>query len=284
MIPNLKSCALFRAINVIELDYPIEAAIVSALQVCDEAVVVVGQSQDYTKRFIYQLQEDYGRDKIKIVESYFHFDRGWQERWWNLASSYTDAEWLMWLDADEVIHEDDVGAIRSCMSHNNVELIRFPFLHFYATKDYAIKFALTHNTRMGRRSIGYRMVNWCTDQTPNHAACQAVFGLNGTQIDAHGWRGPNLVTVPAHIYHYGWCRNPHALAMSQRKHTAWYKDGDGLEDGHLPDVQPHPFSLKEKLANGQVSRWRGTHPAVMRDWFRGHRMIWKYVEKGEVRV
>jgi hypothetical protein len=276
---NNKSAALFRAVNIFEMDYPLEAAVISALGVCDEAVIVVGQSQDTTRHFVYQMQEDYGEEKIKVVETYIHFDRGWEERWWNLASAYTAAEWLFWLDADEAIHEYDVPLIKETMRKPEVELIRFPFLHFYASKDYTLRMPLKTNTRMGRRSAGFRIVNWCTDEHPNHSACQAVFGLKGKQENANSWSGPNIVEVMAPIYHYGWCRKPLALAMSRAKHRAWYADGGGLEDGRLPEVKPFDFRIKDRLANGQIAQWQGNHPAVMDSWFKQHEFLWNYGDK-----
>lgn len=274
-----KSAALFRAANVTIMDYPLEEAVYTALQICDEAVIVMGQSQDDTEQRVWSIFEGYEPGRVVMCKQYFVYDRGWQQRWWNFAVAQTDAEWLLWLDADEAIHEGKVGKIHDLMEKPDCGLIRFPFLHFYATKDYAIRMPLVHNTRMGRRSIGYRMVNWCTDQTPNNAACQVVFGLDGIEANAHSWEGEYIEDVDAPIYHYGWCRDATALAISQVKHRAWYADGGGLERGTIPMVRPHPFDVKGKLSNGRLARWEGSHPAIMDKWFNDHRERWKETQE-----
>ena len=267
-----KSAALFRTANLQIMDYPFEAALTSALSICDEAVVVVGQSLDNTLDLVYCLQEKHGAERVTVIETVFKYDRMWQERWWNMASSATDAEWLMYHDADEAVHEDDAPKVRQLLDNPAVGLIRFPFIHFYASEDYTISFPLTHNTRLGRRSLGYRMINMCSDQAPGHAACAMMMTCEGTDYNAHAYPGPELVDVDAPIYHYGWARNPFALALSQAKYRAWYADGDGLEDGRLPEVDPWPVAdeLPIFLESGRVQRFDGSHPAAMASWFEEH--------------
>ena len=77
------AAAFMRASNLIVMDYPYAAAVASALRLCDELCVVVGQSVDATRDAIYALQHEYGADSIKIKEEVWTFDRGWQERWWD---------------------------------------------------------------------------------------------------------------------------------------------------------------------------------------------------------
>jgi hypothetical protein len=275
----MNSAALFRAANLIVMDYPFPAALASALSICDEAVVVVGQSVDETLDLVYSLQDKHGKDRVRVIRAIFHYDRMWQERWWNLASACTDAEWLMYHDADEAIHEDDAPKIRQLMAHPRVHLIRFPFIHFYATRDYEINFTLRHNTRLGRRSIGYRMKNLCSDENPTHAACAMRVEVEGIDYNAHTYMWNELVNVSAPIYHYGWARNAQALAKSQAKYWAWYADGDGLEGGQVPDVETWPLArdLPRFLKSGRVNLYDGKHPKVMQEWFDQHAKEWECI-------
>lgn len=272
------SAALFRASNLSILDYPFAAALASALNICDEAVVVVGQSEDETLRWVRSLARDYG-GRVTVEQTTFTFDRGWQERWWEQASAATDAEWLMFIDADEVIHPQHAGTVRQLMQQESINLIRFPFVHLYATPSYQIHVALTHNTRLGRRSAGYRMRNWCHDG--RRSACMMVVGDG--EHSAHGHQGNDIVTVDFPILHYGWCRDARALAISQRKHKAWYADGDGLADGRIPDVEPYTFWLPDRLEAGGVTPWAGDHPDIMHPWFEMHEHDWQELE-AEVRA
>jgi len=271
-----KAAALFRASNLIALDYPFDAALASALSICDEAVIVLGVCYDETRDWVYALQGMYGADRVIVREERWEFDRMWQERCWDWAAEMTDAEWLMYHDADEAVHEDDAPAIRALMADPAISLIRFPFVHLYATPCYHAQFPLTHNTRLGRRSAGYRMRNWCDDAHLNRAACQMVFGPD--ERNAHSYQGPELAESPGPVLHYGWCRDARALALSQAKQHAWYANGGGLEDGRLLDVEPYDFHLVARLASGAVERYDGPHPAAMAGWFADHAQSWGRLE------
>lgn len=273
-----KSAALFRASNVVTLDYPLRASITSALSICDEAVVVVDiNSRDDTVALVYSIQETHGKDRVIIVEKEWLFDRMWQEKCWDWGSEATDAEWLMFHDADEAIHEDHAEAVRKFMALSDVKLIRFPFIHLYATPNYHADFTLKHNTRLGRRSAGYRMRNWCSDRHPRHAACQMVFGPS--ERNAHILNRPSLITIEScPVMHYGWCRSAQAMAISQRKQSAWYANGGGIEDGSIPDLPPRNFQLASKMKADFVTRYDGPHPASMQEWFTKHAEEWEALE------
>lgn len=265
---NNKSCALFRAANLEILDYPFYAAVRSALNICDEAVIVVSDSYDGTTAKMEQLAAEY-RPRVKVVRDTFVYDRGWQERWWNTAASATGADWLMYIDMDEIIDPRYAPALRTLMQRPNLKLIRFPFTDFYATENFTISFERKFNTRLGRRSAGYKMINH-----PHGAACHMVY--DGGE-DAH--LSKEALTVDFPILHYGWCRDAQALAMSQRKHHAWYADGDGLEDGRLPDVEPFDFELAANMEAGRVRPYEGTHPEIIRPWLDQHTAVWHELEK-----
>lgn len=292
---NNASAAFFRAANLIVMDYPYAAAIASALRICDEACVVIGQSVDDTRDVLYALQDLYGRDRLKIREERFVFDRGWQERWWNWCREMTAADWQMYHDADEAMHEDAAPAIRALLADAHLQVIVFPYIHFYGTARYRVAGSrfYTHNARLGRASAGYRMRNWCSDAHPTHAACQMVIPRGGTDIppalafrrtpegieaDAHNVHDAAAAWVDTPILHYGWCRTPQALAISQAKHRAWYANGAGLEGGHVPTVVPHDYQMAERLGSGFIVPYCGEHPAGMEPWCMAHAGGWHRLE------
>jgi hypothetical protein len=85
------------------------------------------------------------------------------------------------------------------------------------------------------------------------------------------------------MYHYGHCRDAQALAISTAKHHAWYADGDGLENGRTPHVEPTDFDLPGNLANGVIRSYEGgTHPAVMDDWLSSHAEAWRELESEQL--
>jgi len=274
------SAAFFRAANILTLDYPYAAAIASALSICDEACIVIGQSQDETRDAVYALRDEYGADRVHIREETIHYDRGWQERWWQWCTEMTTADWQLWLDLDEMIAPEAGPWLRDVMDDSALFLVRFPFLHFYATANYTGAFRLTRNTRLGRASAGWRMVNMCDDLHPTWSACAMRIGnLETNGVDAHGYRERGIVNSQWPILHYGWCRTPQALGISQAKHYAWYADGDGLQDGHVPQVTPYDFRLEQQLANGWAVPHEDEHPAGMAEWMAAHAAGWAELER-----
>jgi hypothetical protein len=234
-------------------------------------------SRDDTVSHVFQLQEKFGAMRVRVLQKEWKFNRMWQEVAWNWASEATTAEWLMFHDADEAIHEDHTALIRVAMANPDVQMIRFPFVHLYATSRCQARFDLTHNTRLGRRSAGYRMRNWCRNEFPNRAVCQMVYGAD--ERNAHLPDAPGLLTLEGvPVMHYGWCRSARALAISQRKHHAWYANGAGLEDGRIPNVAPYDFNLTARLKDGRVTPYAGGHPPMMGEWFESHKREWEELE------
>jgi hypothetical protein len=264
------------------MDYPFEAAIENAVALFDEVVVVVdAASVDGTYNEMFHVARRFA-GHVVIVPDMFVFDRMWQERWWQRASSHTDADWLAYFDLDDIFDIRHIDELTDAMADPAIHLINFPMVHFFGTSSYIKWFAMTRNVRVVRRSGGAAMVNRCTDATPTHAACFMMYGGERTR-DAHAERGAHVHMMTQPLLHYGWARNAHSLAMSQRRHRAWYADGDGYEDGHLPDVEPYNFKMAERvgLPFGEegISKWRKPHPSVMNQWFVKHYAEWHYLNE-----
>jgi hypothetical protein len=279
-----KAAALFRASNLIILDYSFDASLASALQVCDEAVVVVDKNnQDHTLDLVYTLQRAYGKDLVTVVEREWRFDRMWQERVWNWGMEATDAEWLMYHDADEAMTADAADRLRELMANPEAKLISLPYIHLYGTPNWrVIRDFYPRNTRLGRRSHGYRMRNWCSDEHPKRAVCQVVWGQEERNANAlNDAEGIVLANTP--MYHYGWTRNGVAMAISQRKHKAWYADGDGLEDGRIPDMPRWKPDWERMIDIEKIAPFEGEHPEVMGDWFEAHGAVWQCRQREAVR-
>ena len=277
------AAAFMRASNLIVMDYPYAAAVASALRLCDELCVVVGQSVDATRDAIYALQHEYGADSIKIKEEVWTFDRGWQERWWDSCREMTKAEWHFVQDADEMIHEDYAGVVRGFMEEPDlahINVMVFPFVHFYGTDHHRVVHPrfYPYNSRLGRASAGYRMRNWCSDRQPHLPACMMVVQQDGREIGAHGLRGAPAVVLDIPILHYGWCRSLRGLAISQAKHYAWYADGGGLQDGRVPELPPYDLAFADRLATGFIEPIDVRHPAAMQPWLQAHAPEWYQTE------
>ena len=122
--------------NVVKYDYPVVESIRSILPVVDEFIVNVGRCEDGTLELIRSI----GDPKIRIVESV------WDEtlrkdgliyaQQTNIALAHCTGDWAFYIQADEVMHEDDLPIIQEAMCRHlgnpAVKGLLFRYLHFVA--------------------------------------------------------------------------------------------------------------------------------------------------------
>src|SRR5688500_172615 len=103
--------------NAIKFDYPVVESIRSILPLCDELIVSVGNSEDETLALIQSINSP----KIKIFQSVW--DESLKEGGRILAVETDkafshvspDATWAFYIQADEVLHENEYDTIRAAM-------------------------------------------------------------------------------------------------------------------------------------------------------------------------
>lgn len=96
--------------NAVRLDYPIVPAIRSILDLCDEVVVNVGESDDGTRDLIASL----GDARIRILDTVWDFTRGGHtlSDETNRAMAACRGGWGVYIQADEVLHESGAARLR----------------------------------------------------------------------------------------------------------------------------------------------------------------------------
>jgi len=233
--------------NGVKFDYPFTESVTSMLGVCDEVIVLVGNSEDGTRKEV----ENIGSSKIKIYDSVW--DDSIREGGKVLAVE-TDkafskispkADWAFYLQADEVLHEKYFPAIKEAMQKYKddarVEGLLFDYLHFYGSYNY-----VGDSRRWYRKEI--RVIR------------------NDSNIhswrDAQGFRknGKKLFVKPvdAVIHHYGWVKPPGKQQEKQKSfHKLWHDDAWVKE--HVGDGNEFDYSQIDSL-----KKFQGTHPAVMK--------------------
>ena len=100
--------------NAVKFDYPIVESIKSILPLCDEFIVMLGNSEDDTRSLITSINSP----KIKIVDSIW--DDSLREGGKVLAMETnkafdaiaSDSDWAFYIQGDEVVHEKYHDAIR----------------------------------------------------------------------------------------------------------------------------------------------------------------------------
>ena len=123
--------------NGVQFDFPFEESILSLLPLVDELIVNVGVGEDATLARIKAIAAK--NPKIKFFESV------WDEnlrkeglilsQQTNLSIEKCTGDWGVYLQADEVMHEDDLAKIRASIERANgdhrVDGLLFDYVHFY---------------------------------------------------------------------------------------------------------------------------------------------------------
>lgn len=235
--------------NAVKYDYPIVEAITSVLSLVDEMVVAVGNSDDGTLQVIQNI----GSPKIKIIETVW--DESLREGGQILAvetnKAYAavspDSDWAVYIQGDEIMHEDYLENVRKAMvqykDDKAVDGLLLKYKHFYGSYDYE-----GDATSWYRREI--RIVRKRDD----------IYSYK----DAQGFRkGDNqklqVKLVDAYMYHYGWVRDPRALQKKWENSYRYYKSDEWIKE-NVVQTELFDFSSIEP-----IRLFDGKHPKIMHE-------------------
>lgn len=227
--------------------FPIKACIESVLPLVDEFIVAMGDNEntDNTEAIIRSI----GSDKVRIIT------RDWNESLFKdaailreettFALNQCKGDWCIYLQADEVVHQDDHPLIRKMcdkyVDDKEVQGFLFEYLHFWGDYDH---YAKTHATY----ALEIRIVR-------NHIGVESYKDAQSFRI--HGTEKLNVLKTKARIFHYGWVRPPKIMnAKRKEQHSIHW----GKNSNH---GMPEYF---EYGPLGKMTRFKGTHPAVMKEW------------------
>src|SRR5213593_1172919 len=240
--------------NAVRYDYPVVESIRSILPIVDEFIVNVGRCDDGTLDLIRSIADP----KIRIVESVWdeslRKDGLIYSQQTNIALSHCVSDWAFYLQADEVIHEDDLSAIVRAMEVNlnklDVKGLLSRYLHFVG--DYwSTNPWFYHKAVRIIRNNGE--VESCGDAVGFHRKADKQYLQNGPRE----WLEPS----GGRIFHYGWVKDPKTmLAKKQEQIKVYHGDTPPPSEAKLNDQQVFLFEdypiLKE---------FSGSHPAVMQN-------------------
>ncbi|MBX3102046.1 MAG: glycosyltransferase family 2 protein [Bacteroidetes bacterium] len=251
--------------NALRYDYPVVESIRSLLPLCDTVTVCLGQSEDGTEALIRDLQAQHP-GKLCIVPSVW--DDSLREGGRVLAIE-TDkaydamppgADWCIYLQADEVLHEAGYAPLRQAMAQwkddPRVEGLALPYRHFWGSYDY-----VGSSRKWYRREV--RVVR-------QHPRLRSYRDAQGFRLAG---RPLHVKLAMAYVHHYGWVRDPQALQQKVRDfHRLWHDDEWVAR--HVPDVPEFDYTGIDAL-----ERYPGTHPAVMQE--RIARKNWDFQPPGK---
>lgn len=226
------------------LGYPFVESIRSALPLCDEFVVAVGNSDDDTLERIRAI----GSDKLVVMPTHWNekmTDRGFVYAQQKMIAQYNcTGDWAFYLEGDEVLHEDDLPAIRAAMARHlddkRIEALVFDYYHFFGSPQWRATSPAWY--RRAPRILRNTVRSWAPD------------GLFWVVMDKNRrGRYPRAALVGAPIYHYGHVRSIASMREKLLRVEKYWGNDHPLFNGYRIDPQAiQPFS--------------GGHPAIVRDW------------------
>ena len=240
--------------NMIKYDFPIVESIRSILPIVNEFIVNVGKSEDGTLKLIQSI----GDSKIRIIETV------WDEtlkkdglifsEQTNIALKRCTGDWAFYLQADEVVHEEDLPGLLRTLEETlpklNVLGLSFRYLHFYGdyftVNPWAYRRAIRIIRNDGRIESFGDAVGFCIKETGAF-----LNPRDGVNCLPSGWR----------IFHYGYVKDPRVMVEKIRYQASRYH-GEAIPEYQAKRIaiERYDFDQYDILKD-----FRGSHPAVMQE-------------------
>ncbi|HXQ27963.1 MAG TPA: hypothetical protein VN848_01740 [Gemmatimonadales bacterium] len=229
--------------NAVRLDYPVVPAIRSLLEVCDEVVVNVGQSDDGTRELVAGIEDP----RVRVLDTVWD-----PSRWGRTLAVETDralaachGPWTLYIQADEVLHETGaalvVDRLNAWGGETRLEGLLVDYLHFYGDVDTVVT-----NRHWYRREV--RVLRLGRD-------LRSFGDAQGFRVgDAN--RRVRARATGAQMFHYGWARRASALAGKRAAFREFFTEHGGAPTNEVPHLDWTP-GLKP---------FRGPHPRAAREW------------------
>ncbi len=236
------------------LGYPFVQSIRSILPIVDEFIIALGPCEDDTREILLGMNEP----KLRIVETQWNqnlrndysirgFNYGQQK---SIALFNCTGDWAFYLEGDEIVHEEDLPAIRRNMERyqndSRVESLVFDYLHFYGNTN-----TQAWSPRWYRRApriIKTSIPVW---------APKGLFFL--VLKSSKKGRYPHAAHSGGRIFHYGYVRTEETFQAKYDKTEIYWR-----RDKSIPE--------RKKISYGQVDPvalrpFNGSHPGVIEGFF-----------------
>jgi len=219
------------------------------LPLVDEFVIALGPCDDDTEKMV----RDIGDPKIRIIATTWNekmrgdysvggFVYGQQK---SIALFNCTGDWAFYLEADEVLHENDLPRIRAAMERHlndpRVEALAFDYLHFYGNK----------NTIAWSPGWYRSEVRILRNTIPAWSSEALFFNI----LDSHKKsRHPRAAHTGATIFHYGWVRSEAQMDLKSATVQKYWDDS-----------KPKPMDYAQ-VDSAVLRLFSGTHPKTAQDW------------------
>jgi glycosyltransferase involved in cell wall biosynthesis len=237
--------------NAILFGYPIYESLQSLLPVCDELVVATGESDDDTISYLKSFQNN----KIKIIET--KWDQNLHKaglvysQQTNIALNACKGDWCIYLQADEVLHEEDynlfIDEIKSADSNPNIDGLLFHYLHFYGSYDY-----IGTGRQWYRREIrAFRN----TGNVISWGDAQGFRKYKNGKMEKLRAKQTNIK-----VFHYGWVKPPKVQNLKYQYTKSYYQDDFEIDIKNTEQISDFDYNSAYEL-----EKFKGKHPEIMKN-------------------
>jgi len=241
--------------NAVKFDYPIIESIRSILPIVDEYIVNIGDSEDDTVGLIKSI----GNPKLKIIESV------WDEslkkdgliysHQTNIALNQCTGDWAFYLQADEVVHENDLDKIVRCIEKNlrNEEILGLMFRYRHFKGDY-----WSIDPWMYRKEIRVIRNNGKVRSSGDATGFCCV--TDNSQKNIKDGPKNRWAYSGAKVFHYGWVKHPKIMNEKKKEQTLHYHKKIPNGERIFFEREEYPYNEYEILKEFSQS-----HPKVMEE-------------------
>ncbi len=260
--------------DLIKLNYPVVEAVRSVLPICDRFVFAVGRSEDGTRELVESIDP-----KVEIVDTEWSSNQvdgtvlSEEANKALRAAEATGCAWGHYIQADEVVHEDDLpliaGACERWAEVAEVKALLFKYLHFVLDYQTIDPWMYHKASRINRLDGSCDIIG--------DACGPAVRGYAGRVGNGDGYLDKNFLGShvrwaeqggkKARIFHYGWVKTREQLETKfDMVRQLWWGTLDAEEKKRREDNKFGRFIDRYPI----LKQYSGSHPAVMAERLAQH--------------
>ena len=249
--------------NMSKFDYPCVESVYSILPAVDQLVICECQSEDDTWEIAQKLQAEFP-DKIKLVR------RRWVKHFTQISSVANfamdalddDIEWVIQLQADEVLHENSLFELRALperLLQENKTAARVHYTHFMANYETTFPFCYEAIVRVANRRKGWEVIG---DGVQFAKPFGGVDNIPENEV----------ADSTLQVFHYGKVKDPEKGWKKEWEFQQLYKD-IGFPDPKMMEMVEklgkqtcdYVFLFEDHVKKGTIRKFEGKHPTVMQE-------------------
>ena len=248
--------------NGTKLYYPVKESIQSILPIVDEFVVAIGDCDEDDTTL--QEIESIDSPKVKIIRTVWDLEKYPQgmenAHQTDIAKEHCTGDWLIYLQADEVIHEKFLPVIQKrcqeLLNDDSVDGLLFNYVHFFGDYWHQI---INHGSYA-------REIRIVKNDPEIHSFQSAQSFRRIPEFDGVSYRKQEgsyklrVAPINAYIYHYGGCRPPEYFQSKRKALNTIHKGEEQVAEIFKDQPIEFDFGPMKRLA-----KFKETHPAVMED-------------------